>query len=135
VVQGLRNRDIGKPGFRRMQEWAAGGGKPYAPDFLYLPASQALVDRVVFAIDREQRLALPAGFGSNDLSRGDQAFLIGQSDCFASANGLIGGLKSRYTDDCAYDEIYVWVGSHANVSGGTAADLDSPDTSTFQFRL
>ena len=83
MVQRLLDRDVGKIRLWRVKERSAGSGQPDALDFFHPAATQALVDGIVLAVDGQQRLALAAGLGGDQFSGGDQAFLVGQADCFA----------------------------------------------------
>jgi len=65
------------------------------------------MDRVVLAIDGEERLALTACFGGNEIPRRDQTFLIGESDCFAGFDTLLGRFQSGDADNGADDEVGV----------------------------
>jgi len=58
----------------------AGGRQPDAVHFFHPATSQALVNGVVLAVDRQQRLALPPRLGGDQLPRSDQTFLIGHTD-------------------------------------------------------
>src|SRR5258708_28845390 len=61
MVQRLSHRNIGKVGFRSIQEWPAGSREPDAADFLHPASAKTLVDCVMLAVDREQSLPLAAG--------------------------------------------------------------------------
>jgi hypothetical protein len=65
------------------------------------------MDCVVLAVNRQQRLALASSFGCDQFSRGDHTLFVCQADRFSGAHRLIRRLKARYSDDCAYNEIYV----------------------------
>src|ERR1700678_637529 len=65
------------------------------------------MDSVVLAVDRQQRLALLASFGGDQLARGYQAFLIGYTNGLPRLNGFIGGLKSSRAHERANHEVNV----------------------------
>src|SRR5438445_5531240 len=104
--------------FRRLQKGAARSGEPDAPNLLYLPSPQALVDCIVFTIDGEQRPSLPAGLGSYQFARDHQAFLVGQANGLTSAHGLVSGFQPRYANISADHEIPSGMRSNPNRSCG-----------------
>src|SRR5271157_4711346 len=67
MIESLLDGDVAEIFQRSIQERTAQGGKP---DPLYLvaaSAAHALVNGIVLAVNRQQRLALPAGFGGDQL--------------------------------------------------------------------
>ena len=76
------------------------------------------MDGVVFAVDGQERLALAARLGGDELSGGDQAFFVGEADGFSGANGFVGGFESGDADDGGDYEIGVGMGGDADGAGG-----------------
>ena len=107
---------LGKFLARSVQEWAARGGQPYPLDLIHPSAAQALVYRVVLAVDRQQRLALAPRLGGNQFAGGHQAFLVGQPDLLARLHRLVGGFQPGHADNCADHEIDLRVGRHGHGS-------------------
>ena len=93
-----------------MKKWTTGGGQPDAMDLVATPATHALVDGVVLAVDRQERLALAARFGGDEIAGGDQALLVGEADGLAGFDGFIGGFESGDADDGGDDEVGVGMG-------------------------
>ena len=83
MVQRLRHGDIRKLFARSVQKRPARSGQPHALDLVHPAAAQALMHRVVLAVDGQQRLALATGLGGDQFACGHQAFLVGQPDGFA----------------------------------------------------
>src|SRR5579872_2593458 len=134
VVERLLHRNIGKFGFRRMQEWSAGSREPDAPDFLHASATKALMDCVVLAVNGKQWLALVPGFGGDKFSRCDQAFFVGQADGFAGANRLVSSFEPGNSHNSAYYKIDLRMSSNVNVSGSAMGDFNVGDPNRFQSR-
>ena len=59
-------------------------------------ASHALVDRIVFAVDRQQRLALFAGLNGNQVAGGNHAFLIRQADSLSGFYRFVGSFQASH---------------------------------------
>src|SRR6185437_11895692 len=110
-----------------MQERAARSGKPDAPNFLHAASAKALMHRIVFAIDWQQRFALPPGFGGYEFTRRYQAFFVGQADRFTGANCFVCGFQPSHSDDCADYKIDLRMSSNLNVTGGAMGDFNFRD--------
>ena len=95
-------------------------------NFFHPSAAQALVDGIVFAVDRQQRFALAAGFGGDQFARRDQAFLVGQPNGLAGLDGFVSGFESGHADNGADHKINVGMSSHIDGSGGAVYDFDIP---------
>src|SRR5579863_87892 len=104
---------------RSAQKRPAGSRQPDALDFLHAPATQALMHRVVLAVDRQQRLALLTRLGSDQLSGGDQAFLVGEANNLAGANRLVSGLEPGDSDDGADHKIDLGMSRDSDGARGT----------------
>src|ERR1035437_10345090 len=67
MVQRLLDGDRRKDRMGRIEKRPTRGRQPYAVNFVHAPAAQALMHRVVLAVDGEQRLALAASLGCDQL--------------------------------------------------------------------
>src|SRR5271156_491754 len=112
MIECLLNRDGAELRGWSVQEWASGGSQPDALDFLHPATTQALMDRVVLAVDGQQRLTLFASFSGDQLAGSDQAFFISYTDCLSRLNSLVGGLKSSHADDGADHEVDLRMGGN-----------------------
>ncbi len=90
-------------------------------DLVAAPAAHALVDGVVLAVDGQQRLALAARFGGDQIARGDQALLVGQADGLAGFDGFVGGFQSGNADDGADHEVGVGMSGDLHRAGASRA--------------
>ena len=93
-------------------------------NLFHASATQALMDRIVFAVDGQQGLALTASLGGDQFSGGNQAFFVGQANRFASAYGFVGGFESGHADDRADYEIYVRMSRDSHGSRCSVNDFD-----------
>src|SRR5437016_2051290 len=122
MIQRLGNSDIGKFGYRSIQKRSARSGEPDAADFIHPTTAQALMDGIMLAIDRKKPLALPAGFGGDELSGGYEAFLIGKTHGFSRFDGFVSGLEPGNTNDRANHEIGFGMSSDCD---GSACAVDN----------
>ena len=86
----------------------------------------------MFAVDRQERLALTAGFGGDQFSGGDQTLFVGESDRFSRAYGFVSGFESGHADDGADHEICFGVGGDSYSSSRAVNDFDFADARSFQ---
>src|SRR5215831_1209013 len=105
MVQGLVNCDVGKRFLWSMQKRTTRRREPYTSYFIHPAAAQTLVNRIVFAVDRKQGLVLAAGFGSDQFSGGNKAFLIRQTHGLAGADSFVSRLKTGNPYDRAHHEV------------------------------
>ncbi len=105
MLERLRGGDVVEVGERRVAEGAAGCGEPDLLDLGGLAAAHALVDGVVFGVDGEQGYVVLAGCGEDEIAGGDEAFLVGEADGLAGADGGVGGFESGDADDGGDDEV------------------------------
>src|ERR1700733_6337543 len=105
MVQGLLDGNRSELGVRRVEEWPTRSSQPDALNLVHASAAQALMDGVVFAVNRKQWLALPASLGRDQLPRGDQTLLIRQPQGFSRAHRFIGCLQAGHADDGADHEV------------------------------
>jgi hypothetical protein len=117
MIERLLDSDGVKIGFGRVQERTAGGGEPDGGDLVHASAAQALVDGIVLGIDREERLALLAGFGGDEFAGGNETFFVGEADGLAGFHSFVSGFKSGDANDGADDEIHFGVGGDGNGAG------------------
>src|SRR5438270_1223775 len=94
MIQRLGNSNIGEFGYRSIQKRSARSGEPDTADFIHPATAQTLMDGIMLAINWKQRLALPAGFGSDELSGSYKAFLIGNIHGFSRFDGFVSGFES-----------------------------------------
>src|SRR5215471_9522477 len=90
------------------------------------------MDRVVFAVDRKQRLTLAASFGGDQFTRGDHAFFIREPDSLACLHGFVGGLEASHTHDRADHEVRVRMDGNPNVAGRSMNYFDSSEPTCYQ---
>ena len=117
MVQGLGHRDRRKLRLGCVKKWSAGGGQPDAFDLFHPSAAQALVDRIVLAVDGQKRFALAARFGGDQFSGRHQAFLVGQPDRLSRPYRFVGGFEPGHADDRADHEIHIRMSGHPHGSG------------------
>ncbi len=117
MIQGLGHGDRRKLRLGCVKKWSSGGGQPDALDLFHPSAAQALVDRIVLAVDGQKRFALAARLGGDQLARCHQAFLVGQPDRLARPYGLVGGFEPGHADDRADHKIHVGMSGHPHSSG------------------
>jgi len=77
------------------KERAPGSGQPDALHFSIPPAPKTLVDRIVLAVDGQQRLAPAGGLGGDQFSGCHQAFLVGQPHRLTCLDASIKWLPAR----------------------------------------
>jgi hypothetical protein len=82
------------------------------------------MDGIMFAVDGQQRFALTAGFGGNQLTGGDQALFISQANGLARAHGFVSGFESGYAHNGADDEIGFRVSRDLHRSRGAVNHFD-----------
>ncbi len=96
--QGLFWCDARKFRERQFAKRATRGGEDQAADFGGFPAAQALVNGVVFAVDRQQRDFAALYGGHDHFAGGDQNFFVGQRDVFAELDRFVGGGQADHAD-------------------------------------
>ena len=84
----------------------------------------ALMDRVVLAVDGQQRLALAARLGRDQIAGGDQAFLVRQADGLAGFDGFVGGFQSGDAHDSADHEVGIGMGGDFHRAGRAMQDFN-----------
>src|SRR5208282_96349 len=118
MIERLLDRNGGKLRLGGVQKRTTGGGQPDALDLVDLvidsASAQALVDSVMFAVDGEQRLALPARLGCDEFAGYDETFFIGEAYGLAGAHGFVSRLQAGDADDGADYEIDFGVGGDAD---------------------
>ncbi len=82
------------------------------------------MNRVVFAVDGQQRFALPAGFGGDQVACGYETFLVRQSDGLAGFDRFVSGFQSGDTYDGADHEIGVGMGRDPYRSSRSVHDVN-----------
>ena len=82
------------------------------------------MDRVVLAVDGQERLALAARLRGDQFSGRDQAFFIGQADGLAGLDGFVGGFQPRHADDGADHEIDFRMSRYPDRSRCSVNDFD-----------
>src|SRR6185312_5086347 len=97
-----------------MQEGPAAGRQPYTLHFMHPAAAHALVDGVVLAINREQRLALLAGFTGDQLSGRYHAFLVGEANFFSCAYRFIRRFQAGHAHNRADYKIHFLMSRNPN---------------------
>ena len=117
-----------------MQKGTTGSGQPDAPDFFHSSATQALVDGVMLAIDREERFALPTSFAGDEFSCGNQTFLICQAYALTRPHSFIRSFEARDPDNCAHYKIHFRMRGYLDISGRTVSHFDVTDANGLQPR-
>src|SRR5438270_8963635 len=95
---------------------------------------EALMRRVVLAVDRQKWLALAARFHGDQLSRSNQAFFVGEPYGFASFHSFVSCFQPSHANDGADNEIGVRISCYAHRSGGAVSYFDISDTCFIQAR-
>ena len=124
MVQSFLYGDGRKLPLGRMQERAARRGQPNPLYFFHPPATQALMHRIVLAVDGEQWFALPPGFGGIQFTGGYQTLVVRETYRFSSLDRFVGGFQPRNANDGANHEINFWMRSYADVTARAVHDLD-----------
>jgi len=83
VLEGLGGGDVVEVGEGGVAKGAAGCGEPDLFDFVRGASTKTLVDGVVLRVDGEEVYVVLAGGGEDEVSGGDETFLVGEADCFA----------------------------------------------------
>ena len=99
MLERLLGRNGGKLLNRLLPEWPAGGCQP---DGLHLGVrahAQALMDRVVFAVDGQNRHIAFARRGGQNLAGRNHALLVGQSERFAGQNRRVRRLQTGHANN------------------------------------
>src|SRR5258708_31468422 len=96
MVQRLLDRDGCELRTGFVEKWSARRSEPYTVDFFHASAAHALVDGIVFAVDGQQRLALLAGLGGDQLAGANQTFFIGQTENLSRADRFLGGFPPTH---------------------------------------
>ncbi len=89
----------------RAQERPARRGEQHAPHAGGATAAHALKDRVVLAVDRNQRRAALAHRLHEQRAGHDQRFLVRQQDALAGARGGEAGAQAGSADDRGHDRV------------------------------
>ena len=124
VLERLGGGDVVEVGERGGAEWAARCGEPYLLDFGGFAAAHALVDGVVLGVDGQEGDVVLAGGLEDEVAGGDEAFLVGEADGFAGADGGVGGFEAGDADDGGDDEVDLGQGGDADGAGGAVDDFD-----------
>ena len=81
---------------RSVKKWTAGRRQDDAADFPLQPGAQTLVNRRVFAVNRQDLDGALAGGARYQLSRHHQHFLRSQPNPLAGQDRLVGGRQARH---------------------------------------
>ena len=73
-----------------------------------------------------------ARFGGDQFAGGDQAFFVGQAESLAGADGFVGRLQARDSDDRADHEIHFRMSGNAHGSGCAVNDFNIAEAVAFQ---
>ena len=82
----------------------------------------------MLAIDRKKRLALPTGFGSDELSGGYEAFFVRKTHGFAGLYRFVGCFQPRNAYDRADHEIAFGMSSDCDRSACAVHNFYSGDS-------
>ena len=136
MVERLLDGDLGELAGGSVQKRATRSGQPNPLHFVAATAAHSLVNRIVFAVDGQQRLALSAGLGRDQVAGGDQTFLVGQADRLAGLDRFVSGLESGDTDDGADHKIGVGMSRDPDRSSRPVHHFDrASQSSLVQFVL
>src|SRR5581483_12316531 len=91
-------------------------------------ATQALVYRVVLAVDWKQGFALATRLGGDQFARGHQAFFVREPESLSGAHGFVGRFQSRDTDDGAHHESDIAMSCDAYSAGSAVNYFDAFDS-------
>src|SRR5579862_9012579 len=107
-----------------MQEWPTRSRQPDTLDLVHAPASQALMHRIVLAVDGKQRFALLTRLSRDEFSCGNKTLLISQPQNLSRAHRLVGRLQPRNPHDRANHEINFRMRRDPNSSATAVHNLD-----------
>ena len=94
----------------------------------HFAAAHALVNGIVFAINRQQRLLLPPRFGSEQLSGGNQTLLVRQPDGFAGLDGFVSRFQAGDTDNRTDHKVSLRMCRDSDQTRGAMHDLGTRQT-------
>ena len=110
MTQRVFGFDIGERRSRHLAERPARRGQDDAPDFFGAPAVQALMNRVVLAVDGKNGHAPCARRGSDERAGHHEHFLIRERDGLAGVDGGKNSLERVSARRSADDDIDVGMG-------------------------
>src|SRR5438093_10637062 len=102
MVQRLLDGDGSESRLGGVQEWPSRRRQPYSLYFLGSAPAQALVYRIVLAIDGQQWLALSLCLRRKQFSGRPQAFLIGQTYSLTPPAHLLSSFQASHAYDRAH---------------------------------
>ncbi len=114
VAQGVVGGDVRQARGRKLAEWTTGGGEDQPPDVTRVAAVRALVDGVVFAVDREHGHTAAAGAFHDDRAGHHQDFLVGERDGLATVNRRQHRVERRRPRRREEDDVGVGVCGNGN---------------------
>ncbi len=120
----LRGGDACHIGGTHRAEWAAAGGQDDPAHLIDPSARQTLKDRIMLAVDRQDRGARGAGNRRHQFARRHQRFLIGQRNVVSGRQGGHCWRETRGADDRGHDEVGRTLRDF-NQRLGTGGDFDA----------
>ena len=99
MAQGHFGCDLWQLGRRCFAEWSSRAGENEPPHAFCIAAFEALKNRAVLAIHRQNAHTLPSGRVHDDLSGHDQDFFARHGDVFSRFDGGQGGAQAGGSDD------------------------------------
>src|SRR5262249_14406275 len=94
-----------------------------AADFRMSASAEALVDGVVFAVDREKLLAFFFGGGHDQFTSGYEDFFVGESGGFAELDGFVRGSQANGADRGGDDDFRLRVRADSEDAFATVMDF------------
>jgi hypothetical protein len=91
----------------QMQERTAGGREDQAPDVAFPSRVEALEERAVLAVHRDQSAAMPFESGADERAADDEAFLVRKRDGASAGQGGQRGREAGGSDDGVDDDVNV----------------------------
>ena len=122
MLERLGDRDPGQFLERRIAERPAGGRQHQAGDLHAFLAAEQLVDRVVLAVDRQQRRPGRARRRRDELPRQHQQLLARQGDVLARAQRREGGGEPGGADDRGHHGVHLGQAGDLGQAGGALQD-------------
>lgn len=109
MPQRVFRRDVRKRRDRHLAKRSSRRGEDDASNFFTPAAVQALVNRIVLAVDRKNGYAMRTRGGCHERTRHHQHFLVRERNCLAGLDGRQHGLERIRARGRADDDIDIWV--------------------------